>query len=253
MALAPLLPPGVEIGSAADIARTLIAALALLLSVLSLHFQRTDHRTRLQIRARYEYRWEKDATGADSYPRIHETSQKALYVLLGRFLKEHGLTYPRGELLVRFSVRNRGEKSIHLSSVRITLRPGVAHTLRRISRRRAPILSERFVLDPIHDRLLPEKLSGDAAGSVLKTSRAGEGCSETSEEVERAALYSSLELPPSESLGYRFGLTILANTLRREGFRGNVSLVLEVRDRLGNVWRHPFHVDTDLWSRGGAS
>jgi hypothetical protein len=47
-------------------------------------------------------------------------------------------------------------------------------------------------------------------------------------------------------VGYRFELIRLANTLRSEGHPGNVRMALEATDRLGNVHRRPFGVNTDL-------
>jgi hypothetical protein len=49
-------------------------------------------------------------------------------------------------------------------------------------------------------------------------------------------------------VGYKFELTRLANTLRKEGHTGNVRLTLETTDRLENVHRRPFSVNTDLWA-----
>jgi hypothetical protein len=57
-----------------------------------------------------------------------------------------------------------------------------------------------------------------------------------------------VELVPGDSVGYKFELTRLANTLRKEGHTGNVRLTLEATDRLGNAYRHSFSVDTNLWA-----
>ncbi|MDQ3284245.1 MAG: hypothetical protein M3P92_00755, partial [Actinomycetota bacterium] len=57
-----------------------------------------------------------------------------------------------------------------------------------------------------------------------------------------------LELAPGDSTGYRFELIRLANTLKKEGYVGNVRITLEATDRLGNVYRRPFSVDTNLWA-----
>jgi hypothetical protein len=57
-----------------------------------------------------------------------------------------------------------------------------------------------------------------------------------------------VELVPGEGVGYRFELIRLANTLAKEGHTGNLRLALEVTDRLGNVYRRRFGINTDLWS-----
>jgi hypothetical protein len=54
--------------------------------------------------------------------------------------------------------------------------------------------------------------------------------------------------PPGDGVGYKFELVRLANTLKAEGHAGNVRLALEVTDRLGQVHRRPFDVNTDLWA-----
>ena len=53
---------------------------------------------------------------------------------------------------------------------------------------------------------------------------------------------------PGDGVGYPFELVRLANVLRREGHTGNVRLMLEATDRLGNAYRRPFSVNTDLWA-----
>ena len=57
-----------------------------------------------------------------------------------------------------------------------------------------------------------------------------------------------VESIPGDSVGYRFELFRLANTLKREGYEGNLELVLEVTDRLGNAYGRPFNISTDLWA-----
>ena len=57
-----------------------------------------------------------------------------------------------------------------------------------------------------------------------------------------------VEVVPGEGVGYRFGLIRLADVLREEGYGGNVRLDFEATDRLGNVHRRPFDVDTAMWA-----
>jgi hypothetical protein len=74
------------------------SVLALVLSVFSLYLQRKDRRPRLEIRTRYEYRTAPlDGTSPDEPdpPAIHDRSQEGLYLLLGDFLREYDLEYPR--------------------------------------------------------------------------------------------------------------------------------------------------------------
>jgi len=57
-----------------------------------------------------------------------------------------------------------------------------------------------------------------------------------------------VELVPGDGVGYRFELVRLANTLTKEGHAGNIRMTLEATDRLGNAYRQPFEVNTDLWA-----
>ncbi len=58
-----------------------------------------------------------------------------------------------------------------------------------------------------------------------------------------------LELVPGDGVGYKFELIRLADTLEREGYTGNLRLVLEATDRLGSTYRRRFRVNTDLWAQ----
>jgi hypothetical protein len=204
-----------EVGPAA------VSLLALALSLVNLYLQRKDRQPRLEIRARYEYRTglPHAPSGEDgSPPLIHDESQEGLYLLLGHFLREHGLEYPQGTPVVRFALSNTGDKIVYLDKVQLVLRPG--HRL----------LAERLVLDPMEDRVLPLELAEGLANVLTQGGRL------------------PVELVPGEGVGYRFELIRLANTLAKEGHTGNLRLALEVTDRLGNVYRRRFGINTDLWS-----
>jgi hypothetical protein len=199
---------------------TAVSLLALVLSLFNLYLQRRDRRPRLEIRARYEYRTgDPDVTsGGDASPAlIHDDSQEGLYLLLGNFLREYGLEYPQGIPVVRFALSNKGDKIVYLDNVRLIFRTGVRP------------FGEQLVLDPIEDRVLPFELAGGVA-NVLGQGR------------------PPVELVPGDGVGYRFELIRLANTLRGEGHTGNIPMILEASDRVGNVYRRPFGVNTDLWT-----
>jgi len=198
-----------------------VSLLALALSLVNLYLQRRDRRPHLEIRARYEYRTGlPDArSGQDGTPPlIHDHSQEGLYLLLGNFLKEHDLEYPQGTPVVRFAPSNRGDKIIYLDKVQLVFRPGYR------------FLTERLVLDPTGDRVLPLTLAEGVANVLAQGGRL------------------PVELVPGESVGYRFELIQLSNILVKEGHTGNVRLALEATDRLGNVYRRRFEVNTDLWA-----
>lgn len=187
--------------------------LALVLSLLNLYLQRRDRRPRLKVRVRYEYR---AVVGEDpSVARMHDRSQRGLYMRLGDFLREHGLEYPRGTPVVRFAISNEGEKVAYLSTVRLVFREG-------------GVFGRRMVLDPVQDRVMPVELARGVANVV-----GGQ---------------IPVEIVPGDGVGYRFSLTRLATALEREGHAGDVQLVLEAADRLGNTYRRPFRVSTDLWA-----
>jgi hypothetical protein len=199
-----------------------VSVLALLLSLINLYLQRRDRRPRLKIRVRYEYRVgapEAGVQGGSPAPQVHDESQEGLYMRLGDFLREHGVEYPRGSPVVRFAVSNEGERAAYLGAVRLVFREGRP-------------LGRRMVLDPVQKRVLPLHLARDAANI------AGSGASDG----------VPVELVPGNGVGYRFSLTRLANTLEKEGHAGNVRLSLEATDRLGNAYRRPFRVNTDLWA-----
>ncbi len=201
---------------------TVVSVLALVLSLVNLYLQRRDRKPRLKIRARYEYRVGVPETGApvgSPASQVHDESQEGLYLRLGDFLREHGVEYPRGSPVVRFAVSNEGERAAYLNAVRLVFRDG------------GP-LGRRMVLDPVQKRVLPPQLARDAANV------AGSG----------AADGLPVEIVPGDGVGYRFSLTRLANTLEKEGHAGNVRLSLEATDRLGNAYRRPFRVNTDLWA-----
>lgn len=204
----------------AQVGPTAVSLLALILSLFNLYLQRRDRRPRLEIRARYEYRvGTRDGTSeVDTSPQIHDDSQEGLYLLLGDFLREHGLGYPQGTPLVRFALSNKGDKAVYLDHIRLVFRAG------------GRLFGDRLVLDPVEDRVLPLELA-EGVANVL-----GQG--------ERLPV----ELAPGDGVGYRFELIRLATTLRREGYTGDVRVTLEATDRLGNVYRRPFGVDTDLWT-----
>jgi hypothetical protein len=206
--------------SLAQLGPALVSLLALLLSLFNLYLQRRDRQPRLEIRTRYEYRVDTldGASKADALPQIHDDSQEGLYLLLGDFLREHGLGYPQGTPLVRFALSNKGDKAVYLDGIRLVLRNG------------GSLFGDRLVLDPVEDRVLPLELA-EGVANVLGQSGS-----------------LPVELAPGDSAGYRFELIRLANTLRKEGYAGNVRVTLEATDRLGNVYRRPFSVDTDLWA-----
>ena len=201
---------------------TVVSVLALVLSLVNLYLQRRDRRPRLKIRVRYEYRVgvpEAGVRGISPAPQVHDESQEGLYMRLGDFLREHGVEYPRGSPVVRFAVSNEGERAAYLGAVRLVFREGRP-------------LGRRMVLDPVQKRVMPLHLARDAANV------AGPGTADG----------LPVELVPGDGVGYRFSLTRLANTLEREGHAGNVRLSLEATDRLGNAYRRPFRVNTDLWA-----
>jgi hypothetical protein len=200
---------------------TAVSLLALVLSLVNLYLQRRDRRPRLEIRARYEYRTGFLGGPSDEDvppPLIHDDSQEGLYLLLGDFLREYGLEYPQGTPVIRFALSNKGDRVVYLDNVRLVFRPG-----RRL-------LGERLVLDPTEDRVLPLELA-EGVANVL-----GEG------------RRPPVELVPGDGVGYRFELIWLANLLTKEGHTGNIQMKLEVTDRLGNTYRRPFGVNTDLWA-----
>jgi hypothetical protein len=190
----------------------LASALAVLLSLLNLYLQRRDRTPRLRVRVRYEYR----AEGAAA-PAIHDRTQEGLYMRLGEFLKEHGLSYPRavssGVPLVRLAVSNPGEKPVYLVAVRLELR--------------ARILGRTHVLDPKEGRLRPAELAGEAPGNLLS---------------------APVKVPAGGGVGYRFELVRLSEILVSEGFAGEARLFLAASDRTGRTYRKPFAVNTDLWA-----
>jgi hypothetical protein len=151
-------------------------------------------------------------------PQIHDDSQEGLYLLLGDFLRAHGLGYPQGTPLVRFALSNKGDKAVYLDGIRLVFRTG------------GRLFGDRLVLDPVEGRVLPLELA-EGVANVL-----GQGGG------------LPVELTPGDGVGYRFELIRLANTLRKEGHAGNVRMTLEATDRLGNVYRRPFGIDTDLWA-----
>ena len=206
--------------SLAQLGPALVSLLALLLSLFNLYLQRRDRQPRLEIRTRYEYRVDTldGASEADALPQIHDDSQEGLYLLLGDFLRAHGLGYPQGTPLVRFALSNKGDKAVYLDGIRLVFRTG------------GRLFGARLVLDPVEGRVLPLELA-EGVANVL-----GQGGG------------LPVELTPGDGVGYRFELIRLANTLRKEGHAGNVRMTLEATDRLGNVYRSPFGIDTDLWA-----
>lgn len=195
-----------------------VSVLALVVSLVNLYLQRKDRSPRIRIRARYEYR--AASPDGDSAPlRVHDDSQAGLYMRLGDFLREHGLEYPGGSAVVRFAVSNEGEKISYLNTVRL------------VFRERNPF-GRLMVLDPVEDEVLPLDLAREASNVARSSDDGG----------------LPVELIPGDGVGYRFSLTRLANALQKEGFTGNVRLSLEVSDRLGNAYRRPFRVNTDLWA-----
>jgi len=57
-----------------------------------------------------------------------------------------------------------------------------------------------------------------------------------------------VDLVPGDSVGYKFELVRLANTLKQEGYAGNTRLTLEATDRIGNAYRRRVEVNIDLWA-----
>jgi hypothetical protein len=204
----------VQVGPAAT------SVLALVLSLIGLYLQRRDRSPRLKIRVRYEYRPDTRDEANDGTPRIYDDSQEGLYLLLGDFLREYGLEYPQGSPVVRFAISNEGERVVYLESLRLVF---------RTSNRQ---LGDRLVLDPVEERVIPY----DLARGIINVLDHG------------AAQQGPVELVPGDGVGYKFELTRLANTLRKEGHTGNVRLTLEATDRLGNAYRRSFSVDTNLWA-----
>jgi hypothetical protein len=204
----------------AQVGPTAVSLLALVLSLFNLYLQRRDRRPRLEIRARYEYRTgDPDVTSARdaSPPLLHDDSQEGLYLLLGNFLREYGLEYPQGIPVIRFALSNKGDRVLYLASIRLVFRPGNR------------LFGDRLVLDPTEDRVFPLELA-EGVANVLGQGR------------------PPVELVPGDGVGYRFELIRLANTLRGEGHTGNVRMLLEASDRVGNTYRRPFGVNTDLWA-----
>ncbi|QIN81907.1 hypothetical protein GBA63_04065 [Rubrobacter tropicus] len=209
-------------GDLAEVGPVVVSVLAFVLSLLNLYLQRRDRRPRLKVRVRYEYRVGVPGgspSGGPPAPQMHDETQEGLYMRLGDFLREHGVEYPRGSAVVRFSITNEGERVAWISAVRL------------VFREREPF-GRRMVLDPVQKRTLPQNLARDAAN--VAGSDAAEGF--------------PVELVPGNGVGYRFSLTRLANTLEKEGHAGNVRLSLEATDRLGNAYRRSFRVNTDLWA-----
>ena len=195
--------------------------LALLFSLINLYLQRRDRRPRLEIRARYEYRTDTsdEASNEDApLPLLHDHSQEGLYLMLGNFLREHGLEYPQGTPVMRFALSNKGDRVLYLDGIRLTFRIGNL------------LFGDRLVLDPTEDRVLPLELA-EGVANILAQGR-----------------QLPVELVPGDSVGYRFKLIQLSNILVQEGHTGNISLALEAADRLGNVYRRRFEVNTDLWA-----
>jgi len=204
-----------------------VSILALALSAVGLYLQWRERRPVLEIRVRYEYRVRDEpgaSGGSDAPPRMHDDSQEGLYLLLGDFLKEHGLGYRQGSPVVRFSLSNGGGRAVYLQSARLVLH----HNRWTWGSPRG----ERLILDPTRDKVLP---LGLAQGHANVLDPKGEG-------------RLPVELAPGDGAGYRFELTRLANALREEGYEGDVRLAVEATDRLGNTWRRPFGVNVDLWA-----
>lgn len=203
----------------AQVLPTMVSLLALALSLLNLWLQRRDRSPRLGIRVRYEYRAGAPPDG-DEPPQIHDESQEGLYLLLGDFLREYGPERPKGSPVVRFALSNEGERPIYLDGVRLVLETRV-----RWSR-------ERLVLDPVEGKVHPHGLARVTANVLRNPGDGGE----------------PVVLVPGEAVGYKFELIRLANALKEEGHSGDLRLALEATDRLGNVYRRPFSIDTDLWA-----
>ena len=205
---------GMGVDELARVGPTAVSVLALVLALLNLYVQRRDRSPRLRVRARYEYRAGTPEGGSRPL-RMHDESQKGLYMRLGDFLREHGLDYPRGSPVVRFTISNEGEKVAYVGAVRLVVRGR---------------LGSGVVLDPVENKTMPLDLARDVAN------------------VAGAAEDLPVEILPGDGIGYKFPLTQLANTLTKEDYTGDVRLSLEVVDRLGNTYRHPFRVDTNLWA-----
>ncbi len=205
---------------------------------------------------RYEYRVGKPREASpgtgDKRPRIHDSSQKSLYFRLGDFLaerpRESGVRYPEGHPVIRFSLSNEGEKTVYLSSVRLYLLTGgrlgvhvggrssakcsgTEHSgARRLGEKH--FWGERLMVDLLRERVLPGELATSTA-NILGP-------------VE--AVREPVEIIPGDAVGYRFSLVRLADTIKNEGYEGNLRLVLEATDRVGTVYRRTFRVDTYLWA-----
>jgi hypothetical protein len=119
---------------------------------------------------------------------------------------------------VRFALSNKGDRAVYLHGIRLVFRTG------------GRLFGDRLVIDPVEDRVLLLELA-DGVANVL-----GQGGS------------LPVELAPGDSTGYRFELIRLANMLKKESYTGNIRITLEAIDRLGNVYRRPFSIDTDLWA-----
>ena len=208
---------------ATQVGTTATSVLALVLSLLNLYLHRRDRRPRLRIRARYEYRIDASVVelGKAPPPRIHDDSQEGLYLRLGDFLREYGLDYPQGSPVVRFAVSNEGERAIYLESVKLVLHPN------------PHLFGERLVLDPVDNKVIPCELARGTTADIIG---------------QHGGEKLPVELVPGDGVGYKFELTRLGNILRKEGYTGNVRLMLEVTDRLGNVHVYSFSVNTDLWA-----
>lgn len=208
----------------AQILPTVASLLALALSLVNLYLQRRDRRPRLRIRTRYEYRVGDPTSQHDresgASPRIHYDSQEGLYLRLGDFLREYDLEYPKGTPLVRFSLSNEGERDIYLSNIQLTLKAGKG------------LFRERLVLNPVEDRILSPELAGATSNLLHFEGNGGR----------------TVELIPGGSAGYKLELVRLANTLKQEGYTGNIPITLEAADRIGNIYRTRFEVNTDLWA-----
>ncbi len=92
---------------------------------------------------------------------------------------------------------------------------------------------DRLVLDPVEDKVIPYELARGTTADIIGQ-----------HEGEKLPV----ELVPGDGVGYKFELTRLGNILRKEGYTGNVRLMLEVTDRLDKVYVYPFSVNTDLWA-----
>lgn len=195
-----------------------ISTLALVLSLANLYLQMRDRRPRLEVRVRYEYRAAGPSFGGSDRPQLHDESQERLSMLLGDFLREHGLEYPQGIPLVRFAISNKGERAIYLESLRLLVRGQPGRRLR--------------VLDPAANRVLDPELA-EGSANVLASGRGSR---------------RPVELVPGDGVGYRFELIRLANTLSEAGYTGNVQIALEATDRLGKSYRRPFEVNVSLWA-----